>query len=75
MYLCSHNARRTLSDDEKKSYIDAVKCLQQNPPTTAQIAPGALSRFDDFQGVHISLAWTIHFVVSCSSINPGHAVL
>ena len=67
--------RRALSDGEKKSYIDAVKCLQKKPPITAHISPGAVSRFDDFQGVHISLAWTIHYVVSFSSVNPGHAFL
>jgi len=52
----------TLSTQEKKDYIAAVKCLQSKPPKTpAAKAPGAKSRFDDFVAVHINQTMEIHY--------------
>ena len=54
--------RRALSDEEKKSYIDAVKCLQTQPAlNTSQ--PTSWTRFDEFQAHHIGIATQIHYVV------------
>lgn len=55
--------RRALSLSERRSYIDAVLCLQKKP-TIYQEVVGAKSRFDDFQIVHIDQAYDIHFNVS-----------
>ncbi|KAH7069317.1 hypothetical protein FB567DRAFT_573808 [Paraphoma chrysanthemicola] len=52
----------TLSKAERKSYIEAVKCLQSKPSKTpATLIPGAKSRFDDFVGTHIKQTLTIHY--------------
>jgi hypothetical protein len=59
--------RRTLSDGEKLSYIDAVKCLQRRPSLTSNRYPGAQNRFDDFQATHIVQTPFIHWSVSFSS--------
>lgn len=61
-----HRARRTLSKSERRSYIDAVLCLQKKPSIYKEVA-GAKSRFDDFQVEHITQAYDIHFNVSLSS--------
>lgn len=58
-------ARRTLSISERRSYIDAVLCLQKKPTIYKEVV-GAKSRFDDFQIVHIDQAFDIHFNVSIS---------
>lgn len=55
--------RRTLSKRERKSYLDAVLCLQKKPTLYKEIV-GAKSRFDDFQLVHIDQSFDIHFNVS-----------
>jgi len=56
-------SRRALSNDEKKDYIDAVKCLQSRPALNTSL-PASWTRFDEFQAYHIKLAYQIHFVVS-----------
>lgn len=53
----------TLSDGEKKEYIDAVLCLQSKPAISGAIAPGAKSRYDDFVATHINQTLTIHGTV------------
>ncbi|PPR08304.1 hypothetical protein CVT24_000763 [Panaeolus cyanescens] len=52
---------RTLDDDEKANYINAVLCLQSLPPAD-KTNTVAKSRFDEFQGVHISSADSVHLV-------------
>ncbi|CAH0014985.1 unnamed protein product [Clonostachys rhizophaga] len=52
----------TLSRKERKSYIDAVKCLQSKPARTpADVAPGAKTRFDDYVATHINQTLNIHY--------------
>ncbi|KAI4649041.1 uncharacterized protein J4E78_008559 [Alternaria triticimaculans] len=50
-----------LSKQERRSYIQAVKCLARLPAKTpAAIASGARSRYDDLVVTHILQAFTIH---------------
>lgn len=52
----------SLSKPERKSYIDAVLCLQKKQTKTpASVLPGARSRFDDWVGTHINQTGTIHY--------------
>lgn len=54
--------RGTLSKTEKKSYIDAVKCLQSKPSKSpASFAAGAKTRFDDWVAVHLNQTQAIHY--------------
>lgn len=55
---------RQLTTTEKSSYIQAVKCLMKKPSIygSGTDIPGAVSRYDDFHGVHISQTMQIHFV-------------
>ncbi|TDZ67419.1 Tyrosinase-like protein orsC [Colletotrichum trifolii] len=54
---------RSLSLDDRKSYIDAVKCLYGKPAVTPKdILPGASSMYDDFVGDHVLQADANHFV-------------
>jgi len=55
--------RRLLPDEEKKAYIDAVLCMQKRPALTNDDVPGAITRYDDFQSLHIRQADFIHGVV------------
>ena len=64
--LINAELRRALSDEEKKSYIDAVKCLQTQPARNTS-RPASWTRFDEFQAHHIEIATQIHYVVSTSS--------
>ncbi|KAI7549418.1 Di-copper centre-containing protein [Hortaea werneckii] len=51
-----------LSKKERRSYIDAVLCLQSKPALTpASEAPGAKTRFDDFVATHINQSLAIHY--------------
>ncbi|KAH6638846.1 hypothetical protein C7974DRAFT_122363 [Boeremia exigua] len=51
-----------LSKKERKSYTDAVLCLQKKQTNTpASVLPGARSRYDDWVGTHINQTLTIHY--------------
>ncbi|KAJ4985111.1 tyrosinase central domain protein [Stagonosporopsis vannaccii] len=65
--------RRTLSEDHRKSYIQAVHCLLEKPPLTSKkILPGVTNRFEDFLGDHILQTNTNHFV---GHFYPWHRLL
>jgi tyrosinase len=52
----------SLSKKERKSYTDAVLCLQKKQTKTpASLLPGARSRFDDWVGTHINQTMNIHY--------------
>ncbi|KAF9478985.1 Di-copper centre-containing protein [Pholiota conissans] len=50
---------RTLSREEKASYIDAIKCLQSRP-AVKPVIKAARSRYDEFQAFHINQADAVH---------------
>ena len=51
-----------LSKKERKSYTDAVLCLQKKQSKTpASLIPGPRSRFDDWVGTHINQTNNIHY--------------
>jgi len=63
-----HNAltmtRRTLSSNQRKNFISAVKCIQSKPslfPTGA--VPGSKGLFEDFAAVHVNQTLNIHLTV------------
>ena len=59
-------SREHLDASERKSYIDAVKCLRSRPPVTPKsVAPGVFHRMDDFTYQHILQTVNIHFSVGC----------
>ncbi|KAB5518049.1 hypothetical protein GE09DRAFT_978746, partial [Coniochaeta sp. 2T2.1] len=52
---------RRLSNKEKLAFISALKCMQAKPAKTGSRYPGAKSRYDDYQALHISQTDYIHF--------------
>ena len=46
--------RRSLTIDERKDYIRAVKCLLSSPPKTQTLASGVQNRYEDFVAMHIN---------------------
>jgi len=56
---------RTLSANQRKNYIAAVKCLRTKPSLLAPgVAPGSKSLFDDFVVIHFQQTIFIHLTVS-----------
>ncbi len=53
--------RYTLSDSEKKAYLDAELCLMSKPSTLG--LRGSRTKFDDFQAAHVLQSEIAHFVV------------
>ncbi|OBR03259.1 Tyrosinase central domain protein [Colletotrichum higginsianum IMI 349063] len=54
---------RSLSEVERRSYLDAVKCMMEKPAwTSTSDLPGVANHFEDFLGDHILQADTMHFV-------------
>lgn len=52
----------SLSKQERKSYTDAVLCLQSLPAKTpTSLVPGVRSRYDDFVATHINQTLNIHY--------------
>lgn len=54
-------AWHTLSNKEKKDYIDAELCLMSKPATLG--LPGATNRFEEMQSIHQAQGAIIHNVV------------
>jgi hypothetical protein len=54
-------AWHTLSNKEKKAYIDAELCLMRKPATLG--LPGATNRFEEMQSIHQVQGAIIHNVV------------
>lgn len=51
----------SLTTSERRSYIDAVLCMQNRPSVIPEgEVPGAKSRFDDFIAVHANYTMHIH---------------
>lgn len=65
--------RRNLTSAEKTNFIDAVNCLHAKPAINTAYAPGAVSRYDDFQAEHMRQTPDIHFTVRLSQ--PEDALL
>ncbi|CAI0643632.1 unnamed protein product [Colletotrichum noveboracense] len=55
---------RQLSLEQRLDYIDSIKCLMALPSEGNDLWPGAKSRYDDFQGMHIYMTKQVHFNVS-----------
>ncbi|KAF4833141.1 N-acetyl-6-hydroxytryptophan oxidase ivoB [Colletotrichum siamense] len=52
---------RQLSLEQRLDYIGAVKCLMSLPSEGNELWPGARSRYNDFQGLHIRVTEQVHF--------------
>jgi tyrosinase len=53
--------RHTLTNTEKKAYIDAELCLMKKPSNLK--LRGARTKFDELQSVHVLAAEIAHFTV------------
>ncbi|KAI1505972.1 hypothetical protein F5X99DRAFT_415647 [Biscogniauxia marginata] len=59
-----------LTVEQREEYINAVLCLQKLPPKAPRdLFPGALSRYDDFVGTHMTTAVQLH---SNAHLLPAH---
>ncbi|KAI8228761.1 N-acetyl-6-hydroxytryptophan oxidase ivoB [Colletotrichum sp. SAR 10_86] len=54
---------RQLPLEQRLDYIDSIKCLMALPSEGNDLWPGAKSRYDDFQGMHIYMTKQVHFNV------------
>jgi len=63
--ITNKNNRSTLSLEDRKNYTDSVICLSKLPPIKPDdvIAPGIITRYDDFHANHINHTVFIHFSV------------
>lgn len=53
--------RGDMNEDERRSFIDACKCLHNAPSQTPpDIAPGARNRWDDFVVAHLLHTYDVH---------------
>lgn len=53
--------RGDMSEDERRSFIDACKCLHSAPSLTPpDVAPGARTRWDDFVVAHVLNTYDVH---------------
>ncbi|KUI73835.1 Tyrosinase [Cytospora mali] len=60
---------RDFTSSQQLEYLDAVKCLMNTPSEQSDVYAGSRSRFDDFQGLHISQTDNAHF---CGQFLPWH---
>ena len=56
---------RKMSQDDRKSFTDAIICLQQLPPQSmtgdqASLFPGVKSRYDEYVATHINYTYNVH---------------
>lgn len=52
---------RQMSNEDRKSFTDAIMCLKQLPTTVdANTYPGVQSRYDEYVATHIDLTMNIH---------------
>lgn len=63
--------RRTLSKSQRKSYIEAVKCMKSTPPmhNTTEV-PAVKNLYDDFLAVHVFQTPYIHNTVGPFPSSP-----
>ncbi|TDZ54275.1 N-acetyl-6-hydroxytryptophan oxidase ivoB [Colletotrichum trifolii] len=52
---------RQLSLEQRLDYIRSIQCLMTLPSEGNDLWPGAKSRYDDFQGMHIYMTQRVHF--------------
>ncbi|TLD25198.1 hypothetical protein PspLS_06104 [Pyricularia sp. CBS 133598] len=59
-----------LTKEERLDYVNAVKCLMKLPARTPQeVAPGAKSRYDDFNVLHVQKTLDVHYT---GNFQPWH---
>ncbi|KAM0694986.1 hypothetical protein Q7P36_005342 [Cladosporium allicinum] len=53
---------RKMSNEDRKSFTDAIMCLKQTPASAEGSAtgPGVLSRYDEYVATHINMTMNIH---------------
>jgi hypothetical protein len=52
---------RKMSNEDRKSFTDAIMCLKQTPTTVdTSSMPGVLSRYDEYVATHINMTMNIH---------------
>ena len=53
---------RNMSNEDRKSFTDAIMCLKQTPASAEGSAtgPGVISRYDEYVATHINMTMNIH---------------